>query len=248
MFFLGQIPGSVFWGWFADSYGRRSAMIIISIRRIELSFRSSEHVLSAGIGSVAELLLESRHSSSSRSDRRRFGCLQDHRRRSVQRLEHHDRNGTDLRGSGYRRVRFISVSNADSSVRFSAATFPRKKLFAPFSTSFPSSRTYLLALSPIVDAVLASLLRVCFSLPDSPRPLHLLRRRNALEGRDRQRSRHQEANDRIVPFASSPSAKSAPFCASPPPSPSHPKSSFFCSTSPTRATPRFSTTRTSSSP
>ena len=29
MFYLGQIPGSFFWGWFADHYGRKAAMISI---------------------------------------------------------------------------------------------------------------------------------------------------------------------------------------------------------------------------
>lgn len=31
LYYLGQIPGSFFWGWFADHYGRRTAMIAITI-------------------------------------------------------------------------------------------------------------------------------------------------------------------------------------------------------------------------
>ena len=31
LYYLGQIPGSFFWGWFADHYGRRTAMINITI-------------------------------------------------------------------------------------------------------------------------------------------------------------------------------------------------------------------------
>ena len=57
MFFLGQIPGSIFWGWFADSYGRRYAMIIISIRKPRSSFRSSQYGLSVVARSLPELLL-----------------------------------------------------------------------------------------------------------------------------------------------------------------------------------------------
>ena len=138
MFFLGQIPGSIFWGWFADSYGRRSAMIIISICTINVLFRSSEYVLSIGAGSVPELLLESRHSPYSWSYGRRLGRLQDHRCRSLQRLEYHDRNGTDLRRSGHRRVGFEIISDAGSSVRSSAATFPRRKPSVRCCTTFPS--------------------------------------------------------------------------------------------------------------
>lgn len=48
-------------------------MIIISIRKPRSSFRSSQYGLSAGAGSLPELLLESRHSSSSWSRRWRLG-------------------------------------------------------------------------------------------------------------------------------------------------------------------------------
>lgn len=32
-FYLGQIVGTIFWGWYADQYGRRNAALIISLRR-----------------------------------------------------------------------------------------------------------------------------------------------------------------------------------------------------------------------
>ncbi|KNB43735.1 MFS general substrate transporter [Blastocystis sp. subtype 4] len=38
LFFLGQVPGSVFWGWFADCYGRRTTMIVTSIGNVVCLF------------------------------------------------------------------------------------------------------------------------------------------------------------------------------------------------------------------
>ena len=59
LFYLGLIPGSFFWGWFADHYGRKTAMLaIISGIFFQLSLYR-KHTLHFWFGFFQELLFES---------------------------------------------------------------------------------------------------------------------------------------------------------------------------------------------